>query len=225
MAPGKKSRHRNESIRPNLVKDADCTEFLQWALPRLAMRWPGFRRVRGQVCKRLGRRMAELGLKESAEYRALLETDPEEWMRLDGYAGSASPASTGTRGCGGCWSARSSPSGRAGTAARRANRLRIWSAGCASGEEPYTLALLFAFGETLSDCPPEILATDADPHLLQRARRACYPATSLRDLPASAGALRSSRSATSIAFGPSTGHRCASWSRISATSFRRADSI
>ena len=56
------------------MKDADCTEFLQWALPRLGLRWPGFRRVRGQVCKRLRRRIAELGLRELVAYRALLET-------------------------------------------------------------------------------------------------------------------------------------------------------
>jgi chemotaxis methyl-accepting protein methylase len=65
------------------VKDADCTAFLQWALPRLGMRWAGFRRVRGQVCKRLGRRKAELGLRDLADYRALLETSlrdlPESW--------------------------------------------------------------------------------------------------------------------------------------------------
>jgi chemotaxis protein methyltransferase CheR len=67
--------------------------------------------------------------------------------------------------------------------ARGEGRLRIWSAGCASGEEPYTLALLFAFSETLSGYPPEILATDADPHLLERARRGYYPPTSLRDVP------------------------------------------
>jgi chemotaxis protein methyltransferase CheR len=67
--------------------------------------------------------------------------------------------------------------------ARGGSRLRIWSAGCASGEEPYTLALLFAFGERPRDQAPEILATDADSHLIERARRACYPASSLRDLP------------------------------------------
>jgi chemotaxis protein methyltransferase CheR len=67
---------------------------------------------------------------------------------------------------------------------RGETRLWIWSAGCASGEEPYTLALLFAFNhERLSECAPEILATDTEPHLLERARRACYPATSLRDVP------------------------------------------
>ena len=84
MVPGKNSRHRNEPIRAHPVKDADCTAFLQWALPRLGMRWPGFRRVRGQVCKRLRRRMAELGLRNLAAYRALLETHSGEWVPLDG---------------------------------------------------------------------------------------------------------------------------------------------
>ena len=42
MASGKKSRHGNEAIAAHLVKDAACTGFLQWALPRLGMRWPGF---------------------------------------------------------------------------------------------------------------------------------------------------------------------------------------
>jgi chemotaxis protein methyltransferase CheR len=66
------------------MKDADCTEFLQWALPRFGMRWAGFRRVRGQVCKLLWRRLAELGLAELTAYRALLETHPQEWTQLDG---------------------------------------------------------------------------------------------------------------------------------------------
>ncbi len=35
---------------------------LQWAAPRLRLRWEGFRRVRGQVCKRIFRRMKGLGL-------------------------------------------------------------------------------------------------------------------------------------------------------------------
>jgi hypothetical protein len=36
------------------VNDPDCTAFLQWALPQINLRWPGFRKVRRQVCKRLG---------------------------------------------------------------------------------------------------------------------------------------------------------------------------
>jgi len=168
------------------MKDADCTEFLQWALPRLGMCWPGFRRVRGQVCKRLRRRIAELGLRELAAYRALLETNPEEWARLDGLCRISISRFYRDQGVWQTLEREILPRLAERARARGETRLRIWSAGCASGEEPYTQALLFAFNhERLTECAPKILATDSDPHLLERARRACYPATSLRDVPES----------------------------------------
>jgi chemotaxis protein methyltransferase CheR len=165
------------------MKHRDCTAFLQWALPRLGMRWAGFRRVRGQVCKRVGRRMAELGLRDLADYRALLETHPEEWTRLDGLCRIGISRFYRDQGVWRTLEREILPNLIERARARGDARLRIWSAGCASGEEPYTLALLFAFGAALSGCRPQILATDADPHLLERAHRACYPETSLRDVP------------------------------------------
>lgn len=63
--------------------------------------------------------------------------------------------------------------------------LRAWSAGCASGEEPYSLSLLWSLG-LQADYPGlrlDILATDIDAAVLQRAERACYPSSSLRELP------------------------------------------
>ncbi|MCH7911109.1 MAG: chemotaxis protein CheR, partial [Candidatus Hydrogenedentes bacterium] len=44
------------------MKDNDCVQLLQWALPQLRMRWQGFRKVRRQVCKRIQRRWDELEL-------------------------------------------------------------------------------------------------------------------------------------------------------------------
>jgi chemotaxis protein methyltransferase CheR len=38
------------------MKDTLCVDFLQWALPKLRMRWSGFRKVRRQLCKRVERR-------------------------------------------------------------------------------------------------------------------------------------------------------------------------
>ena len=66
------------------MKNAECVDFLQWALPRLGMRWPGFRKVRRQVCKRIDRRLRELGLPDLAAYRIRLGQDSTEWKFLDG---------------------------------------------------------------------------------------------------------------------------------------------
>ena len=172
------------------MKDADCIHFLQWALPRLGLRWAGFRRVRGQVCKRLRRRLAALGLRELSDYRALLAADTAdtadtaEWRQLDGLCRVSVSRFYRDQGVWRCLERELLPRLAVQAAARGETRLRIWSAGCASGEEPYTLALMFAFGEIPKNCEPEILATDADSHLLARARRACYPGSSLRDLSA-----------------------------------------
>jgi chemotaxis protein methyltransferase CheR len=62
--------------------DAECVDFLQWALPRLGLRWQGFRKVRRQVCRRVARRIAELGLADADAYRLYLERNPQEWDAL-----------------------------------------------------------------------------------------------------------------------------------------------
>ena len=165
------------------VKETDCMHFLQWALPRLGLRWAGFRRVRGQICKRLHRRLAALGLKDLSDYRALLEADAAEWRQLDGLSRVSVSRFYRDQGVWRCLERELLPRLAVQALARGETRLRIWSAGCASGEEPYTLALMFAFGETPKSGELEILATDADPHLLARARQACYPGSSLRELP------------------------------------------
>ena len=59
------------------MKDTLCVEFLQWALPKLGMRWSGFRKVRRQVCRRIERRRRELGLPSMGAYRDFLETHPD----------------------------------------------------------------------------------------------------------------------------------------------------
>jgi chemotaxis protein methyltransferase CheR len=58
--------------------------------------------------------------------------------------------------------------------------LRIWSAGCSSGEEPYTIAMLLSTIPELSRWKIEIIGTDISQKVLQHARRAIYGKSSFR---------------------------------------------
>lgn len=64
-------------------------------------------------------------------------------------------------------------------------RLRLWSAGCATGEEPYSLALLLdRLLPDLSGWSVTILATDINPEALARAERGVYREWAFRETPA-----------------------------------------
>lgn len=65
------------------MSNTDCIAFLQWALPQLSLRWPGFRKVRRQMCKRVRRSINEVQLDDFSAYRARLESDLAEWHVLD----------------------------------------------------------------------------------------------------------------------------------------------
>jgi chemotaxis protein methyltransferase CheR len=67
---------------------------------------------------------------------------------------------------------------------RGASHLHIWSAGCSSGEEPYTLAMILL--ETipnLEDWRISLVATDINTDMIKKARQGIYSARSLRDTP------------------------------------------
>jgi chemotaxis methyl-accepting protein methylase len=68
--------------------------------------------------------------------------------------------------------------------AARGAPLRIWSAGCGCGEEPYTLAMLLEE----AGLPGEIVANDIDPSALAAAQRGLYNAEAAAELPAALAA-------------------------------------
>ena len=66
----------------------------------------------------------------------------------------------------------------------RPKRLRIWSAGCSSGEEPYTLAMLLARHLSADDgWDLRLLATDISNRVLEKARKGVYPISMSAELP------------------------------------------
>lgn len=166
------------------MRDCDCVAFLQWALPRMNLRWQGFRKVRRQVCKRVKRRLGELELQTVEQYRQRLETVPDEWAVLD-----AACRITISRfyrdkhvfevlGC-------NVLPALAGKAREDGRPLRCWCAGCASGEEVYTLAILreTLISPSFPDTAFEIVGTDANPVMIARAERGCFSKGSFKDMP------------------------------------------
>jgi two-component system, chemotaxis family, CheB/CheR fusion protein len=68
---------------------------------------------------------------------------------------------------------------------RPGDQLRIWSAGCAAGQEPYSLAMMAseAIGSKLADYDVRIYATDIDDDALTTARRGEYESSAVESAP------------------------------------------
>ena len=170
------------------MTDAQCVRFLQWALPQLRMRWDGFRKVRGQVKKRLARRLRELGLPDIEAYRDYLRRHAGEWHKLDALCRITISRFYRDKGVYAALSQQVLPTLARAARQRRDKTLRVWSAGCGGGEEPYTIAILWhlELRDRYPDLQIDIVATDADPAMLARAREGHYAFPSVKDLPASA---------------------------------------
>ncbi len=167
------------------MKGMDCVTFLRWALPQLHMRWTGFRKVRRQTCKRIERRFKELGLSAVVDYQAWLQEKPDEWLVLDTLCRITISRFFRDRGVFRAFGREVLPELAQKVKKRGSRVVRCWSAGCASGEEPYTLILLWRFeaAKKAAGLDLKIIATDIDPTMLERAARACYPSSSLKELP------------------------------------------
>ena len=141
-------------------------EFLQWALPQVGLRWAGFRKPRRQVIRRLHARVQELGLNGLDAYESYLAANPDEWSQFAALTPVTISRFYRDRAVFGALEDVVLPELRP---------RRAWSAGCASGEEAYTLALI---------APElEILATDVHEPVLRRADAAVYPESSFAELP------------------------------------------
>lgn len=177
------------------MDDGSCIELLRWALPRLGLAWDGFRKPRRQVCKRVARRMRALDVLDAAAYRSVLERDPGEWTVLERLCRVTISRFFRDRGV--WWHLRAvalpdlvsgatAGEGDAASATRPMPVLRAWSAGCGSGEEPYSLSILWRLGlPTLAGhVSLRVTATDSGADVLERARQACYDPGTLREVPA-----------------------------------------
>ncbi len=132
---------------------------------------------------RLSRRLRELGLTSFGEYLTRVEADePERVRMLDLIATNETrffreskqfellDSDVLPR-----WAAEASEG-------KRPRRLRAWSAGCSTGEEPYSLAMLL-LSHFPRDWDMEILATDLSTRALDRARTAVFSLSKSNEIP------------------------------------------
>ena len=169
------------ALNPEITKNS-CVTFLRWCLPRLELRWPGYRKVRRLVAKRLNRRLIELGLADISAYRTFLMSSPEEWRRLDAICRIPISRFYRDQTTFGVIARQLLPEAAATAGARGDAAVKCWSAGCASGEEPYTLVLAWHFcvAGDWSASGFTVIATDADKTMIERAEAACYARSSLK---------------------------------------------
>ncbi len=136
---------------------------------------------------RLSRRLRELSLTSFAEYLDLVQADEAERVRmLDRITTNETHFFREPRHFE-LLEQRLFPRWREeADAGRRARRVRVWSAGCSTGEEPYSLAmcLLEAFPPE-SGWDLEILATDLSTRVLERAQAGIFSMERAPEIPAS----------------------------------------
>ena len=139
--------------------------------------WTGFRKVRKGVKKRVRRHMEELGHRTFEDYILEMERRPEVRVECEHRLMVTISRFFRDRQLWQTCAERLLPD----LIARFQAPVRIWSAGCANGEEAYSLAMVW---HSLPGAPPlKLLATDADVRCLDRARSGVYACSSLKEVP------------------------------------------
>ncbi len=139
--------------------------------------WSGYRKVRKGVKKRLRRHMTRLGCTSVEAYLEALKTRPDHAAECELRLLVTISRFFRDRLLWTFLGQRLLPEIKQSSVLP----IRAWSAGCACGEEPYSLAIAWAqrFGaEGLS-----ILATDTQEICLDRAVQGTYPASSFKEVP------------------------------------------
>jgi chemotaxis protein methyltransferase CheR len=143
--------------------------------------WAGFRKVRKGVKKRVRRHMERLNCSTLTGYLEKIESDPSALAACEECLRVTISRFFRDRGLWEHLGERILPE----MTDRFSNGLTAWSAGCANGEEPYTLSMIWDDLAANDPSAPEmeILATDADGTCLRRAGAGRYPISSLIEVP------------------------------------------
>lgn len=139
--------------------------------------WAGYRKVRKGVKKRIRRHMQTLGCSTVGRYLRCLSRDPDARRACDACLRVTISRFFRDR-C--LWQAFHDRL-LSDLVNRFGSPVRIWSVGCACGEEPYSMAIVWR--QLTPAAVIDLLATDADGSCLDRARDGIYTHSSLREVP------------------------------------------
>jgi chemotaxis protein methyltransferase CheR len=147
----------------------------------LHLSWTGYRKVRKGVKKRVSRFMEEMGCRRTDEFLSAIERNPELRKSVEILTTvSVSRFFRDRR----LWRILEEPI-LPEIIAKRVEPVKVWSAGCACGEEPYSFRILWDTMQRRFERLPELelWATDMNPLYLAKAREGIYPPSSLKELP------------------------------------------
>jgi chemotaxis protein methyltransferase CheR len=162
--------------------DADFRSLAQFAYEQAGIALADNKR--NLVYSRLSRRLRTLGLRTFREYREHLASEPSE---LEGFINAISTNLTKF-----FREAHHFDHFRSHVAVpfvqaahgKVGRRLRVWSAGCSTGEEPYTIAVVLKREiRDIDRHDVKILATDIDTEVIGKGARGEYPASSIDEVP------------------------------------------
>ncbi len=130
-------------------------------------------------------RLQELHLPGPEAYRAYLESHPDEWATLDSFCRITTSRFMRDPPVFDALGESVLPTLATAALERGAEELRAWSVGCASGEEPYSLSLLWhiMLQPRYPSLGMRIVASDADEQLVGRALLARFRRSSLKHVP------------------------------------------
>lgn len=158
------------------MDDYSFKQLLDW----LGLSWYGYARVRKGVKKRISRHMQELGLQTMKDYLHVLN-DPEILDQVERLMGVSISHFFRDQYLWRVLGEEILPD----IISRYNEKIYVWSAGCALGQEVYSFTILWDMLKGRIARLPQLhlLATDSNPNYLERAESGVYGRSSLKGLP------------------------------------------
>jgi chemotaxis protein methyltransferase CheR len=158
----------------------DFEQFIKEAAPLLDLQWRRFKR--GGIRRKVERRITELGLSHFDDYLLKIQNDPEEKRLLSQILTVTITRFFRDKKVFNILENSIIPSV---VEHKNEGDFKIWSMGCANGEEPYSVSMLWKerFEKNFPQIRLAILATDINENLLERAKKGRYKKSSLKEVP------------------------------------------